>query len=72
MEESAIIGAVSSLGFPACVSVFLLFRFSNIIERLSNNVAEQSHIIRELTNEFKQLKYDVDLLKEAIRHENIH
>lgn len=54
MEE--FFGAVSNFGFPVVVAGYLLFRFENKIERLSEVITTLETSIQELIKEIERNK----------------
>lgn len=65
MEE--ILTAISQVGFPIAISIYLLIRFEQKMEKLGSIVFIQTDTIKEQKQEIKGLKEEIVELKEIIR-----
>ena len=65
MEE--LLTAISQVGFPIAISIYLLIRFEQKMEKLGSIVFIQTDTIKEQKQEIKSLKEEIIELKEIIR-----
>lgn len=65
MDE--IITAISQVGFPIAISVYLLVRFEQKMEKLENVIIEQKNIILDQKNEIVDLKEKILELRDIIK-----
>lgn len=59
MEETALVTAISTLGFPAIVSMYLLVRYSKLLEELTKQTCELATTLESLKNEVGEIKREM-------------
>ncbi len=51
---------ISNFGFPIVVAAYLLFRFENKIDKLSDVIAQNSKVTDDLSNQVRELRNTID------------
>lgn len=65
MEE--LVGAISQVGFPIAISIYLLVRFEQKMEKLAQVILDQIGIIKEQKDKIAELREIIVELKDCIK-----